>query len=123
MNAARRRISGDGEFEKEWKRLFGISNGLPSASGAGVDWRPPGLRYSGGSFLTVCPWPKVKADRLPREFSGSFSFDCVPFGRFDSLGCRVEIVLRPEAVSLVEGEGHCGVRDEFLRVFRHLWQV
>ena len=55
MKAARRRISGEGEFEKEWKRLFGWSNGLPDVSGIGVDASPVGVGISGGSFLTV--WP------------------------------------------------------------------
>jgi hypothetical protein len=62
INAALLLISGEGELESGWKRLFGINNGLPSVSGIGVDSSPPGLRYSGGSFLTVCPCPKPNED-------------------------------------------------------------
>jgi hypothetical protein len=69
MNAALRLISGDGEVENGWKRLFGRSSGLPSVSGIGVDSKPPGLRYSGGSFLTVCPCcPSEEAALLPIDF-------------------------------------------------------
>ena len=55
MKAALRRISGDGESEKEWKRLLGCNRGRPLTSGIGVLSRPGGVRISGGSFLTY--WP------------------------------------------------------------------
>lgn len=72
MKAALRLISGDGELEKGWNRLFGSSKGRPEVSGTVVDARPDGLRTSGGSGLTVCPcWPLVDADLLPGSFRGS----------------------------------------------------
>jgi hypothetical protein len=55
INAALRLISGDGELENGWKRLFGSSKGRPEVSGTGVDASPGGLRTSKGSCLTVCP--------------------------------------------------------------------
>jgi hypothetical protein len=55
MNAALRLISGEGELEKGWNRLFGSNKGRPEVSGAGVDARPGGLRTSGGSSLAACP--------------------------------------------------------------------
>lgn len=51
MNAALRLISGDGEFEKEWKRLFGNNSCRSSVSG--VDLEPPGVRYSDVAFSTA----------------------------------------------------------------------
>ena len=65
MNAALRLISGEGELEKGWNRLFGSSRGRPAVSGTGVDARPRELWISGGSALAVCPcWPLVDADLL-----------------------------------------------------------
>lgn len=72
MNAALRLISGEGELEKGWNRLFGSNRGRPELSGTGVDVRPGGLRISGGSVLVVCPcWLLVDADLLPMSVRGS----------------------------------------------------
>ena len=53
MKAARFRISGLGELEKEWKRLLGWRRALPETVGEGVEASPGGVRIAGGSFSTV----------------------------------------------------------------------
>jgi len=63
MKAALCLISGEGELEKGWNKLFGNSRGLPSVSGTGVDSKPPGVLYSIGSLFAVCP--KDEAALLP----------------------------------------------------------
>lgn len=116
MNAALRLISGEGELEKGWKRLFGIKRGLPSTSGAGVDSRPPGVRNSNGSFLTFCPCP-------PRDDTALLPIDlCVASslpGNLDPFCWLVEIVLAPKATR-EEIIGLCEIREVFLRAFKHL---
>jgi hypothetical protein len=60
MNAARRLISGEGELEKEWKRLFGIKSGLSEACEAGTYFEFAELCSAG----VDCP--KVETDRFPK---------------------------------------------------------
>lgn len=63
MKAARRRISGEGEFENPWKRLFGFSNTLrawlavvPALSRPGGEG---GMRWA--SLLAAWLWvPKAR---------------------------------------------------------------
>ena len=63
MNTARRRISGDGELEKGWKRLFGISNSL--SVGAGFDPNAPEAGGCCGAFFTACTCPSEDTNRFP----------------------------------------------------------
>ena len=117
MNAARCLISGDGELENGWNRLLGINSGLPSVSGRGVDSKPPGLRYSSGSFLTVCPCClNDEASLLPNVFEG----DCVPPVRFDPLFCVVDILLCLRDTIGLEIDVHPVARGLFLRECKHL---
>lgn len=55
MKAALRRMAGDGESEKLWKRLLGSSRTLPETVGEGVFATPGGGAISGGSSIEVCP--------------------------------------------------------------------
>lgn len=110
INAARLLISGDGELDNGWKRLLGINNGRPSLCGTGVDSSPSGLRYSGGSFLAVCPCcpnPSEEAALLPKICGYVCALDCVVEGFLRHIFWPVEMFLRPP----VKREGRNVHRD------------
>lgn len=76
MKAARRRISGEGDFEKGWKRLFGVRRSRDSLSdGPGSYSRPGGLRYSGTTpgSLAACVWVDCA---LLDEYDGRAHEEC-----------------------------------------------
>ncbi len=55
MNAARWRISGEGDFENGWNRLLAFNKGRPVTSGISAVERPVGVGSSIGSFLGTSP--------------------------------------------------------------------
>ena len=56
MKAALRRISGEGEFEKEWNRLFGSNRGRSTVCEFAL--------YAGGLWVAGAAEPNVETDRL-----------------------------------------------------------
>lgn len=62
MKAARLRISGIGEFVKEWKRLSSVSISLR--------WWPSGSMYSNGSKLAAFLFAEEERLRRGRESDG-----------------------------------------------------
>ncbi len=120
MNAALRLISGDGELENGWKRLFGMRRGRPSVSGTGVDAKPAGLRNSGGSLLTVCPCGlRDDTARLPNALWSSCCFACTFSGNLMLFSVLVETLLAPRTSCLVR-VGCCRTLELILRAFKHL---
>jgi hypothetical protein len=121
MKAARRLISGEGELENGWNRLFGSNNGLPSVFGRGVDSNLPGLRNSGGSFLTVCPCgPNEEAILFSTTLrAGRIAICSLPLTLAPFL---VDIVLCPNA-SREARNLLCEAPLGCLSAWRHLWQV
>jgi hypothetical protein len=115
MNAARRRISGDGELEKGWKRLFGISN-------SGFDPNAPEAGGCCGAFFTACACPSEDTDRIPAIFSDSCNLDWAFPGSFVPFCCPVDMDLCPSG-SRGDSKVRCVLRGAFFRVLRHLWQV
>jgi len=123
MKAALRLISGDGELENGWKRLFGIRSGLSSLPVTRVESNPPALRYPGTSFPMNCPsLPNEEAALLPDIFSNEWSLAFVLPANFESPEGPAEYPLRPN-VRRIDNDVGCDDRGVLLRAFRHLWQV
>lgn len=61
MNAALRRISGEGDSEKGWKRLFGSSRTFPERLDEDLSASQDELCTSGPSMLTSWPWASKEA--------------------------------------------------------------
>lgn len=120
MKAARRLISGDGELESGWKRLFGFNSGLSWDSIEWFDRNPRAVRNPVGSFLTVCPNDEIVL-LLGISWKPCVLICVAPASLDLSLG-PVERCLRA-AFSRVENTTLRDALGELFRACKQAWQV
>ena len=114
MNAALRRISGEGDSENEWKRLFGSRRTFPEVLGEDLPASQDELCTSGPSTLTSRTWASEEA--IVHRCCRVTVVALCKLGRvFVVFGLRLGSWLYTEADGLI-----CAI---LLKLYKHFWQV